>query len=165
MLFPEGDRVPVGKYDAQRHPDAIAALARRGLTQEQVAHDIGISWRTLTTWKKRYVAVDQALKEGKVIADGQVEKALYRRACGYTYTEKKVIRFPDGTNRSEITEKEVAPDTTAIIFWLKNRAPDVWRDVQRQEVTGAEGGPLQVRMMTDEELVAAAEKTMKKVKG
>ena len=157
--------MPVGKYDAQRHPDAIAALARRGLTQEQVAHDIGISWRTLTTWKKRYVAVDQALKEGKVIADGQVEKALYRRACGYTYTEKKVIRFPDGTNRSEITEKEVAPDTTAIIFWLKNRAPDVWRDVQRQEVTGAEGGPLQVRMMTDEELVAAAEKTMKKVKG
>ena len=154
-----------GKYDPARHPDAIAALARRGLTQEQVAHDIGISWRTLTTWKKRYVAVDQALKEGKVIADGQVEKALYRRACGYTYTEKKVIRFPDGTNRSEITEKEVAPDTTAIIFWLKNRAPDVWRDVQRQEVTGAEGGPLQVRMMTDEELVAAAEKTMRKVKG
>ena len=157
--------MPVGKYDAQRHPDAIAALARRGLTQEQVAHDIGISWRTLTTWKKRYVAVDQALKEGKVIADGQVEGALYRRACGYTYTEKKTTEFPDGSQRIETTRKEVAPDTTAIIFWLKNRAPDVWRDVQRQEITGTEGGPVQVRMMTDEELVAAAEKTMKKVKG
>jgi len=154
-----------GKYDPTRHPDAIAALARRGLTDDKIAHDLRISRKTLSEWKKRYVAVGDALKEGKVIADSQVEKALYRRACGYTYTEKKVIRFPDGSNRSEITEKEVAPDTTAIIFWLKNRAPDVWRDVQRQEITGTEGGPVQVRMMTDEELVAAAEKTMKKVKG
>jgi len=154
-----------GKYDPTRHPDAIAALARRGLDDQQIAHDLRISTKTLYAWKKKYVAVGEALKEGKVIADSQVEKALYRRACGYTYTEKKVIRFPDGSNRSEITEKEVAPDTTAIIFWLKNRAPDTWRDVQRQEVTGAEGGPLQVRMLTDEELVAAAKKTLGKVKG
>ena len=153
-----------GKYDPTRHPDAIAALARRGLTDDKIAHDLRISRKTLSEWKKRYIAVGDALKEGKVIADSQVEKALYRRACGYSYTERKVIRFPDGSNRSEITEKEVAPDTTAMIFWLKNRAPDTWRDVQRQEITGTEGGPVQVRMMTDEELVAAAEKALGKVK-
>jgi len=153
-----------GKYDPTRHPDAIAALARRGLTDDKIAHDLRISRKTLSEWKKRYVAVGDALKEGKVIADSQVERALYRRACGYSYTERKTTEFPDGSQRIETTKKEVAPDATAIIFWLKNRAPDVWRDVQRQEITGTEGGPVQVRMMTDEELVAAAEKALGKVK-
>jgi transcriptional regulator with XRE-family HTH domain len=153
-----------GKYDPARHPDTIGALARRGLTDEQIAKEIRISKKTLSAWKKDHVAVGEALKEGKVIADGQVEKALYRRACGYTYTEKKITEYPDGSQRVETTRKEVVPDTTAMIFWLKNRAPDTWRDVQRQEVTGAEGGPLQVRMMTDEELLVAAKKAMGQVK-
>ena len=153
-----------GKYDPTRHPDAIAALARRGLTDDKIAHDLRISRKTLSEWKKRYVAVGDALREGKVIADGQVERALYRRACGYSYTEKKVIRLPDGSNRSEITDKEVAPDTTAIIFWLKNRDPKAWRDVQRQEISGPEGAPVAVHLMSDDELVAAAKKALGKVK-
>ena len=136
-----------GKYDPTRHPDAIGALARRGLTDEQIAHDLKVSVKTLNVWKKKFVAVSEALKEGKIIADGQVEKALYRRACGYTYTEKKVIKLPDGGVRSEITEKEVVPDVTAQIFWLKNRMQKEWRDVQRQEVTGAGGEPLLIKIV------------------
>ena len=136
-----------GKYDPARHPDAIGALARRGLADDQIAHDLRIARSTLAEWRKKYVAVSDALKEGKIIADGQVEKALYRRACGYTYTEKKVIKLPDGGVRSEITEKEVVPDVTAQIFWLKNRNPAAWHDVQRQEVTGAGGEPLLIKIV------------------
>jgi len=152
-----------GKYDSKKHPDTIAALARRGLTQEQIAHDLRISWRTLTTWKKRYVAVDQALTEGKAIADGQVEKALYRRACGYSYLEKKRVKLPDGTIRTESTKKEVAPDVTAQIFWLKNRNREAWRDVQGREITGADGKPL--LEMTDEEALQRVTRILQRAKG
>jgi transcriptional regulator with XRE-family HTH domain len=154
-----------GKYDPTRHPDAIGALARRGLTDEQIAKELRISKKTLSQWKKDHVAVREASKEGKVLADSEVEKALYRRACGYTYTEKKVIRLPDGSTRSEITEKEIAPDPTSMIYWLKNRNPAAWRDVQQREITGAGGGPIQTQeidRMTDEEVLAKAKKIMER---
>lgn len=117
-----------GKYDPTRHPDAIAALARRGLTNEEIAHDLGISYKTLKAWKKRFVAVGAALKEGKAIADGQIETSLFRLANGYRYSETKIVTLPDGRERIEVTEKEVQPNVTAIIFYLKNRRPDLWRD-------------------------------------
>jgi transcriptional regulator with XRE-family HTH domain len=135
------------KYDPLRHPDIIGTLARKGLTDEQIAHDLGISRKTLSVWKKVYVAVDDTLKEGKLLADGKVEASLYRRACGYSYTERKTIEFPDGSTRKEITEKVVAPDVTAGIFWLKNRQPENWRDVQRQELTGPGGEHLLVKVI------------------
>jgi len=149
-----------GKYDPTRHPDAIGALARRGLTDEQIAKSLKIARSTLAEWRKNHPEVSDALKEGKLIADGQVEKALYRRACGYSYTEKKVIKLPDGSVRSEITEKEIAPDTTAQIFWLKNRMPKEWRDVQQREVTGKEGGPIEVAQMSDAEILIKAKKIL-----
>jgi transcriptional regulator with XRE-family HTH domain len=152
----------VSKYDSKRHPDTIAALARRGLTQEQIAHDLGITGRTFSTWKKQYAAVDLALKEGKQIADGQVEKALYRRACGYSYMEKKRVKLPDGTIRIETTKKEVAPDVTAQIFWLKNRNREAWRDVQGREITGKDGQPLGVSHMSDREVLERVERILKR---
>jgi len=154
-----------GKYDPKKYPDAIAALARRGLTDEQIAKDLGISGKTLYQWKKNYVAVSEALKEGKVLADGKVEKALYRRACGYTYIEKKTVKFPDGTIRIENTKKEVAPDVTAQIFWLKNRNREAWRDVQGREITGADGKPLGISHMSDREVLQRVERILKRGKG
>jgi transposase-like protein len=153
-----------GKYDPTRHPDTITALARLGLTDAQIAHDLGISTKTLYQWKKKYVAVGEALREGKSHADGQVMLAHYKRATGYTYIEKKTTIFPDGSRRVETTEKHIPADPTMISMWERLRMPKYWQDTQKMEVTGAEGGPLQVRMMTDEELVAAAEKTMRQVK-
>ena len=63
---------------------------------------------------------------------------------GWKITEKKVIQNPDGSKRMEITEKEIPPDTTALIFWLKNRRPQEWRDKHEQEITGKDGTPLPV---------------------
>lgn len=69
-----------------------------------------------------------ALKKGKEVVDRQVENALLKRALGYKYTETRT-KTENGEITETITiEKEVIPDVTAQIFWLKNRKPEAWRD-------------------------------------
>ena len=113
----------------------IEGWARDGLTDEQIAKNIGISRSTLNVWKDRYSDISDALKKGKDVIDRQVENALLKRALGYEYEEVKE-KFEDGviTERT-VTKKKVAPDTTAQIFWLKNRKPDKWRDKPGYEDT------------------------------
>ena len=95
---------------------------------------------TLYEWKKKYPEISEALKKGKEVIDRQVENALLKRALGYEYEEVKQIIEKDekGKDRKRIekTVKQVAPDTTAQIFWLKNRKPDEWRDRQNIEHSG-----------------------------
>lgn len=106
----------------------IEGWARDGLTDEQIAKNIGISRSTLAEWKKKYPDISDTLKRGKEIVDCEVENALLKRALGYTYTETRVKR-ECGKITEEITvEKVVVPDVAAIIFWLKNRRPDKWRE-------------------------------------
>ena len=123
-------------YNPDFHPVKAGELALMGLTEEQMAAVFGVKRRTLHTWKKKYPAFRQAVQGGKATADAPVVKSLYQRALGYTITEKKVTRNPDGTTRKEITEKEIAPDITAIMFWLKNRQPQDWRDKHDVSHTG-----------------------------
>lgn len=106
----------------------IEGWARDGLTDEQIAHNIGIATGTLYEWKNRFPEIDEALKKGKEVVDIQVENALLKRALGYSYEETKVIAETDGRKRVERVQKHVLPDVTAQIFWLKNRRPDKWRD-------------------------------------
>lgn len=110
----------------------IEGWARDGLTDEQIAKNIGISTSTLYEWKKKYSEFSEALKRGKEVIDRQVENALLKRALGYEYEEIKQIIEKDenGKDRKRIekTIKHVIPDVTAQIFWLKNRKPHEWRD-------------------------------------
>lgn len=127
-----------GKYEYWLTPEGLLKLegwARDGLTDEQIAKNIGISRSTLNVWKDRYSDISDALKRGKDVIDRQVENALLKRALGYEYEEVKE-KFEDGviTERT-VTKKEVVPDTTAQIFWLKNRKPDKWRDKPGYEDT------------------------------
>ena len=127
-----------GKYADWLTPEGLLKIegwARDGLTDEQIAKNIGISRSTLNVWKDRYSDISDALKKGKDIIDRQVENALLKRALGYEYEEVKE-KFEDGviTERT-VTKKEVVPDTTAQIFWLKNRKPDKWRDKPGYEDT------------------------------
>lgn len=127
-----------GKYEYWISPDGLLQLeawARDGLIDERIAENIGIGVRTLYEWKLRYPQISQALKKGKAVIDIQVENALLKRALGYTYEEKKVETGGDGQKVTR-TIKEVVPDTTAQIFWLKNRRPDRWRDKQDIRVSG-----------------------------
>lgn len=240
-----------GKYEEWLQPEGLLKIegwARDGLTDEQIAHNMGINVATLYAWKKKYDEISETLKRGKEVVDREVESALLKRALGYSYTEVTKERIIDtGQKRrhngeSELTEKEwefaikyfnrkcaycgeymssptkdhikplngggalsrdnvvpcckscnsskkdnemltwykkqsfyskermqkihdyvefvislgdtldealgelvvtkevikeVQPDTTAQIFWLKNRRPDKWRDKQDVQVSGA----------------------------
>ena len=113
----------------------IEGWARDGLTDEQIAKNMGVSVSTLNNWKNMHPDILESLKRGKEVVDRQVENALLKRALGYEYEEVKE-KFEDGeiTERT-VTKKEVVPDTTAQIFWLKNRKPDKWRDKPAYEDT------------------------------
>lgn len=116
-----------GKYEQWLTDEGLILLegwARDGLTDEQIAHNMGVSRKTLAEWKKKYGDIGDTLKKGKEIVDYEVENALLKKALGYTVKEQKLTK--DG-ELIEI-EREIPPDTTAQIFWLKNRRPDKWRD-------------------------------------
>lgn len=118
----------------------LAAWARDGLTDEQIAHNIGISRKTLAEWKKKYSDIGDTLKKGKEIVDIEVENALYKKATGFTVEvlkpiKLKEVKYENGRKVSEkeyvqmVTEEEYhPPETAAQVFWLKNRRPDKWRD-------------------------------------
>ena len=110
----------------------IEGWARDGLINDQIAHNIGITAKTLYEWKNKSSEFSEALKRGKEVVDREVENALLKRALGSEYEEvtTEIIEQPDGSTRKHIKKvtKMVIPDTTAQIFWLKNRRPDKWRD-------------------------------------
>ena len=120
-----------GKYEYWLTPDGLLLLeawARDGLIDEDIAHNVGISPATLYEWKKRFPEISEALKRGKEVVDIQVENALFKRAMGYEYEETKIIISEKDGRRVETVKKQMPPDTTAQIFWLKNRKPEKWRD-------------------------------------
>lgn len=122
--------VAKGKYEYWLSPDGLTLLgawARDGLTDEEIAKKCGVSRSTLAEWKKRYPDISDTLKRGKDIVDSEVENALLKRALGYEYEEVMTEESEDGFKR-RVTKKQVLPDVTAQIFWLKNRRPDKWRD-------------------------------------
>lgn len=106
-----------GKFEYWRTEDGLALLkgyARRGLTDEQIANDkLHISRSTLSEWKKKFPDISDALKEGKDLPDVQVENALYLAA---------------------VEDRNV----TAIIFYLKNRLPNYYRDHPEEGNTSPE---------------------------
>ena len=133
-----------GKYHEWLSEDGLIKIqgwARDGLIDEQIAHNMGITTKTLYEWKNKYSEISEALKKGKEVIDRQVENALLKRALGYVYDE---TTYEDGVETKRV-KKEVAPDTTAQIFWLKNRKPAEWRDKieQQQTVTIQDDGFLE----------------------
>jgi len=138
--------VAKGKYQKWLEPEGLTLLegwARQGLTDKQIAHNIGITEQTLNVWKNQYPSLSESLKKGKEVIDLEVENALLKRALGYEYTEttsERQLNRKTGQYEMTVTKKvvkQVIPDTTAQIFWLKNRRPDIWRDKQDVNVSGS----------------------------
>ena len=128
-----------GKYEKWLEADGLKKLegwARDGLTDEQIAHNIGIARKTLIEWKQRFGDIGDALKKGKEVVDIEVENALLKRALGYDYEEVKTETENGVVTKVTTITKQVVPDVTAQIFWLKNRRPDRWRDKQQIEHSG-----------------------------
>ena len=135
MLYKGGEFMAKSKYFTHVEPKLvlIEGWARDGLTDEQIYNNLGISKDTFYKYIKQYTDFSDALKKGKEIVDYEVENALLKRALGYEYDE---ITYECGEEVKRV-RKQVAPDTTAQIFWLKNRKPEQWREKQVIESSNA----------------------------
>ena len=142
-----------GKYEYWLTEEGLLKLegwARDGLTDEQIASNVGVCRDTLIQWKKKYTDISDTLKKGKEVVDIQVENALLKRALGYEYEEVKEEYECGELAKTTRTKKQIAPDVTAQIFWLKNRRPDKWRDKQDIKVDGNINNPYE--QLTTEDL-------------
>lgn len=113
----------------------IAAWTRDGLSEAQIAKNLGISYMTFRRAKKDPdfgEQISEALTQTKDVVDMEVENMLLKRARGYEYDEVTEEYEMGVLVKRKVTHKMVVPDTSAQIFWLKNRQPDKWRD--RREV-------------------------------
>jgi len=116
------------KYNEYVH-DIILNLYRAGKTDEDIAGYVGVTARTVMAWRQNKPEFLQAVRESKVSANAMVEKSLFQKAMGYTIKETKVFfDAKSGEVVEHIVDKHIPPDNTAMIWWLKNRAPDLWRD-------------------------------------
>ncbi len=123
-------------------------LAMLGATDIEIADFFEVSVRTIHRWKASNEAFCHSLKAGKSEADDRVERSLFARANGYEHDEVD-IRVISGRLVQTPIRKYYAPDTTAAIFWLKNRRPDLWREKVEAVHTGPGGGPLQARIAVE----------------
>lgn len=144
-----------GKYQEWLTPEGLIKIegwARDGLTDEQISQNMGIGKTTLYRWESEHREIWESLKKGKEVTDYAVESALLKRALGYK-TVEVTKAISEETGELEVfkeVEKEVPPDTTAQIFWLKNRKPDTWRDKQDIDVSGGINMPNLKELSTEE---------------
>lgn len=104
----------------------------RNLTDADIAKNIGITPQTLIEWKKKHPKFRDALKNGREVVDTMVENALLKTALGYETTEYII----DGGKKKAV-KKQVPPNVTAMIFWLKNRKYTEWRDKRDVNIEGS----------------------------
>lgn len=135
-----------GKYEEWLDKDNLLKVqgwARDGLSNDQIAHNIGITAKTLCEWQNRFGEFRNAIKKGKEVVDREVENAMLKRALGYEYdevTQEPVTDKDTGITEMRVTKrvtKQIVPDVTAQIFWLKNRKPEEFRDKRDVELSGS----------------------------
>lgn len=149
----------------------LSGWARKGLSDQQIAKNIGISRSTLNEWRKKYPVIADTLKKSKEIADTEVENALYLKCIGHKVQLKKTfkvrkIEYNDAGRKIkeedhlEMGEDEVyiPPDTKAIIFWLTNRAKEDWRERQNIQEEQEEAGESGVIMLAPADVEGVKEK-------
>lgn len=137
------------------------ALTKLGATDIELARFFEISVDTLNAWKLQHPKFSASLKLGKAPSDKRIEQSLFNRGRGYSYeseeiflvdvtleipgatpTDPKVIKRTKEALRVPVI-KHVPPDPTSMIFWLKNRRKDRWRDKQSVEHTTPPGQPFE----------------------
>ena len=117
--------------------EAVAtALTSKGFTDEEIASLYCVSRQTVDSWKKKFPGFFASLKEGKEIADSAVEVSLFKRARGYSHPDTNISNYQGVVTITPII-KHYPPDPTSMIFWLKNRKKEEWRDKQDLELSGS----------------------------
>lgn len=130
--------------------EQVAKLCSLAATDVDIADFFEVDVATLNRWKLQNPEFCESLKVAKDAADNRVERSLFARATGYEHPDTD-IRVVDGQIVQTEMRKHYPPDTTAAIFWLKNRRSKDWRDRTETEVTGKDGAPL-IPEMSEEEI-------------
>lgn len=160
------------KYETHVQPKLllIEAWARDGLTLDQIADNLGIAKSTLCDYQNNYSDLSDALKNGREVIDVMVENALLKSAMGYEYeevtTEYTDLKSGENVYPAEVTKrvvKHAAPNTTALIFWLKNRKPKQWRDKQEIEQSGSLALDVDIERMDDNEILDGIKDTLQAI--
>ncbi len=119
-----------------------ARLCALGATDAQLADFFEVAVSTVNLWKVQHAEFSESIRVPKEQADDRVEQSLFRRAMGYEHDEVD-LKVVGGKIVQTDVRKHYPPDLTAMIFWLKNRRPEQWRETKAVELTGANGGPMQ----------------------
>lgn len=135
--------MPAGRptdYDESLAVQA-AKLCQLGATDDELADFFGVHRATIYRWKHEHQKFCDAVKSGKDVADERVERSLYQKATGYEVTEEQAVKLKVDQYKEEVevveVRKHIPSDTTAAIFWLKNRRRTEWRDKVETEHSGA----------------------------
>jgi hypothetical protein len=149
------EKKQVGRKSAFKNKfiELVFKYALLGATDVEMAGFFGVSERTFNTWKRSYPEFLQSIKKGKAIADANVASKLYSRAIGYDYEEIHVEKKGRKVVSRKTLNKYMAPETTAQIFWLKNRQPDKWRDRIDNNISGDITLKSRLDDLSDEELM------------
>lgn len=127
---------PTKFTDSAAH--TAVSMFRVGATDQEVCDALGINIHTISNWRKRWPWFMTATKEAQEIANTRVSQSMFRKAVGYTVTEKQAIKIKVGPQEERVeiveVERHVPPDTTAQIFWLKNRDKENWADTYDHKV-------------------------------
>lgn len=146
---------------SEEYAEQAFKLCLLGFTDAELATFFEVCEATINNWKLEHPEFLESIKSGKVIADSGVANSLHSRAMGAEWEEQQAIKvkkviYDNGKKISEVEEvvtvpvtRRDPPDTTACIFWLKNRRKAEWRDKQEHEVTGADGGPIQAAITVE----------------
>lgn len=132
----------------EEYAEQAAKLCALGATDDELADFFEVHRATIYRWKLDHPEFCDSIKSAKSVADERVERSLYQKATGYEVTEEQAVKLKVDQYKEEVevveVRKHIAAETTAAIFWLKNRRPTDWRDVKAQEISGPNGAPLEV---------------------
>ena len=140
------------KYDPATTPAKAEEFARELLTDAQLCAKLGISYETFYQWQKKHTEFMEAVKRGKADANRDLVEVMKKSAKGYYVEEEETTVYLDKDKQPKsynkvVKKRYIPPSTTTQIFLAKNRMPEDFRDVHRQEVDMR--GQLQVTTLAD----------------
>lgn len=122
-------------------PEQARKLCLLGATDKELASFFEVAVSTISEWKLTYPEFSEALKAGKELADATIADSLYQRAKGYSHPAVKIMVVGGVVEKVAYTE-HYPPDATSMIYWLKNRRPDLWRDKREDEAGGEDAATI-----------------------
>lgn len=134
---------------SSKYCEQARKLCLLGATDAELADFFGCCEATIANWKLAHPEFLESIKEGKDQADAEVASKLFHRATGYSHGAVKIVAdAKTGAQHVVPYTEHYPPDTAAAIFWLKNRQRGKWRDKTDTELTGPNGGAVQVESLT-----------------